>query len=193
MTALRARRDRRIGRIARGFRRRQLGEILRELAQVVVGHVLGEIVHDLDLARVLPEQKKLDQREIGRLACERRHLAGLGNPLLAVAGEAGGELLVIGHGVRAGGEHAVTMAAASSVRMEFGPARLHRNRKREAACTPPSQLANASLRGGALLVAVGHAPDRAVEVVGDQHRAVLEEQHVDRPADIAVVLRGSRR
>ena len=46
----------------------------------------------------------------------------------------------------------------------------------------------AVLLRGDLGLAVGDAIDRAVPVVGDQQRAVLQLHHVDRPADIIVVL-----
>src|SRR5438105_13596541 len=45
----------------------------------------------------------------------------------------------------------------------------------------------ALLRARAFLVAVGDAPDRTVVVVRDQHRAVLQEQHVVGTADVVVV------
>ena len=125
------------------------------------------------------------------MACERRHLAGLGNPLLAVAGEAGRELLVIGHGVRAGGEHAGEKERGKKSPHEnfLAPGQSDAGKAAGAAVAALAVVAvDVYFTRGTLLVAVGHAPDRAVEVVGDQHRAVLEEQHVDRPADIAVVL-----
>ena len=37
-------------------------------------------------------------------------------------------------------------------------------------------------------VAVAHPIDRAVIVIGNQHRAILEGQHVDRTSDVVVVL-----
>src|SRR5947209_11708733 len=55
----------------------------------------------------------------------------------------------------------------------------------EGGFAPPSSAA--LLRGRAFLIAVGHAPDRAVVVVRNQHRAILGEQHVGRAADVVVV------
>src|SRR4051812_36627462 len=43
------------------------------------------------------------------------------------------------------------------------------------------------LHAGLFLVAVGDPPDSAVEVIRDQHRAVLEEHHIRRPSDVVVV------
>src|SRR5260370_27815674 len=43
-----------------------------------------------------------------------------------------------------------------------------------------------------LRLAVGDAINGAVPVIGDQHRAVLHLQHIDRPADVAVVLQEAR-
>src|SRR5262252_1353411 len=51
---------------------------------------------------------------------------------------------------------------------------------------PPSTLRVSAT--GRPLGAVAHPVDRAVVVVGDQQRAVLHHQHIDRPSDIIVVL-----
>src|SRR5258708_25399921 len=62
---LRARRNGRVGRVC-GLRRRKLGEIVGEDTQIVVGHVLGDVVHDLDLAHFGAEQKELNKPVIRR-------------------------------------------------------------------------------------------------------------------------------
>src|ERR1700761_6294043 len=50
------------------------------------------------------------------------------------------------------------------------------------------RLQSACLLRGDLRLAVAQTIDRAVPVVGDQHRPILQLHHVDRPADILVVL-----
>jgi hypothetical protein len=101
-----------LGALGRRHGRRELGDLVRIGAQVVVGKVLGQLVHRLGEALLLAELVELDQREGGRLRAERGHLGGRRGAFLAVAGKAGREALrhVLGQGRRGpdegrGGDH----------------------------------------------------------------------------------------
>src|SRR5215467_9507333 len=58
-------------------------------------------------------------------------------------------------------------------------------------CHPRPQLTFGELSTDGRAV-VGHSIDRAVVVVGDQHRAVLEDQQVSRASEIIVVFNEAR-
>src|SRR5215472_12708498 len=58
-------------------------------------------------------------------------------------------------------------------------------------CRPRPQLTFRELSTDARAV-VSHSIDRAVVVVGDQHRAVLEDHEVSRASDIIVVFNEAR-
>ena len=69
-------------------RRRELGDRLREQAQVVVGEIPRQLVHRRRDALPLAKLVELDQDEVGRLTAEGRNLGSVRGPVLAMAGEA---------------------------------------------------------------------------------------------------------
>jgi hypothetical protein len=87
-------RARRIGRLGRRLRRRQLREVVGDLAQIVVGQVLGGGGHRGAATAPVAEQEQLGDREELRLAGERRRLRDSREPAGAVTSQAHGHALL---------------------------------------------------------------------------------------------------
>ena len=84
----------RIGGLGDGLRRRQLGDVVGERAQIVVAEALHRIIHYIVAAQLLAKHEQLDQGIGRRLRTEGGDLGSSRLPLLAMAGEARSDALL---------------------------------------------------------------------------------------------------
>ena len=82
------------------MRRRQLGDEIRDVAQIVVAESFCRFVHDVEDALLFAKKIELDQRVLGLLRAQGWHFWRFRLSLLAAAGETGREPgdEILGHG-----------------------------------------------------------------------------------------------
>ena len=148
--------------------RRLLGEEVRRCLQVIVAELFGHFVHRLGDAHLFEKHEQLYHRIRRGLRAQRGHVLEFRLPSAPWQ-------------ARQGASFSSGLAKAGSA-----PAR---NAAREAA-TLPVRCINSRLMAHADLTrrSVSDAIDRAIVVIGQQHRPVLQPFHFDGPSDIIVVL-----